>query len=76
MNKVGDLALVLALILLFLTFHNTEFDHIFFNLKEGGTLYFFLNFFIGSFYISFCEIICFFFFCGAVAKSAQIGLHT
>jgi len=70
-NKIGDLALVLALLLLFLLYHDTSFYHIFANLNLLN-----LQFTMGYWVFSAGEVIGFLFFIGAVAKSAQIGLHT
>ena len=72
-NKVGDLALVLALLLIFLVFHQTSFSHLF--QTEVLTLLH-LHFYIATWSCSVGEMVGFLFFIGAVAKSAQIGLHT
>jgi proton-translocating NADH-quinone oxidoreductase chain L len=72
-NKVGDLALVLSLILIFILYKNTAFDFLF--LQESlDRLH--LGFYIGLWHLSTGEVIGFLFFIGAVAKSAQLGLHT
>lgn len=72
-NKVGDLALVLALLLILLVFHQSSFGYLFqpevLNLLQ-------LHFYFGYWSCSVGEMIGFLFFIGAVAKSAQIGLHT
>ena len=70
-NKVGDLALLLALLLLFILYHDTSFYHIFTNLNLLN-----LQFTMGYWIFTAGEAIGFLFFIGAVAKSAQIGLHT
>jgi proton-translocating NADH-quinone oxidoreductase chain L len=72
-NKVGDLALVLALLLLFILYGNTTFDIIF---NTAGLNKLALGFYMGPWYFSVGEVIGVLFFIGAVAKSAQIGLHT
>jgi len=71
---VGDLTLVLALLLLFLVYGETSFALLFtpeaLNLLQ-------LQFYVGGFgSLTLGEVIGFLFFIGAVAKSAQIGLHT
>jgi len=72
-NKVGDFALVIALLLLFLVYQDTSFNHIF---KESSLELLKLNFYVGYWSLSLGETIGFLLFIGAVAKSAQIGLHT
>lgn len=72
-NKVGDLALVLALLLVFLIFQDSSFSHLF-SLSSLAQLNF--HFYFGYLSCSFGEMLGFLFFVGAVAKSAQIGLHT
>jgi len=72
-NKVGDLALVLALLLIFLVFHQTSFSYLF--QTEVLTLLN-LHFYVVTWSCSLGEMVGFLFFIGAVAKSAQIGLHT
>jgi len=72
-NKVGDLTLVFALLLIFLVYHDTSFEHVF---SFSSLQLLSLNFYLSYWSCSLGEIIGFFFFVGAVAKSAQIGLHT
>jgi len=72
-NKIGDLALVLALLLLFILYKETTFTLLF---NESMLNKLLLGFYMGPFFISTGEIIGFLFFIGAVAKSAQLGLHT
>ena len=72
-NKVGDLALVLALLLLFILYKETTFDTLF---KVTSLQKLLLGFYVGPFFFSTGEVIGFLFFIGAVAKSAQLGLHT
>lgn len=72
-NKVGDVALVLALLLLFRVYGNTQFETIF---TTEALRYLLWGFYMGPWYFSLGEVIGILFFIGAVAKSAQIGLHT
>lgn len=72
-NKVGDLALVLSLILIFILYKNTAFDFLF---LQGSLDKLNSGFYMGLWYLSAGEVIGFLFFIGAVAKSAQLGLHT
>jgi NADH-ubiquinone oxidoreductase chain 5 len=72
-NKVGDFTLFLAVLLLFTLYGNTSFHYIF---QEESLQLLLLNFYVGYWKISLGEVLGFFFFVGAVAKSAQIGLHT
>jgi proton-translocating NADH-quinone oxidoreductase chain L len=72
-NKVGDLALVLALLLLVVTFNQTSFMYLF---SPAALSQLTLEFYMGNWSFSLGEVIGFLFFIGAVAKSAQIGLHT
>jgi len=67
------LALVLALLLLFILYKDTSFKVIFSALALKKLL---LGFYVGPFFFSTGEVIGFLFFIGAVAKSAQLGLHT
>ena len=70
-NKIGDLAFVLALLLLVIVYHDTNFYWIFNNLHwlEYHCYIFNYSFSLG-------EMIGFLFLVAAMAKSAQIGLHT
>ena len=72
-NKVGDLALVLALLLIFILYNETSFE-LLFNSNSLNKLL--LGFYVGPFFFSTGEVVGFLFFIGAVAKSAQLGLHT
>lgn len=72
-NKVGDVTLVLALILLFILYGTTKFETIFVAQELNKLLW---GFYVGPWYFCFGEVIGILFFVGAVAKSAQIGLHT
>lgn len=71
-NKVGDLALLLAIITLFLFQGSTSF-----NVTINISVWFqSFEILIGFYAISLGNFIGFLFFIGAIAKSAQIGLHT
>jgi NADH-ubiquinone oxidoreductase chain 5 len=59
-NKVGDLALVTGIILVYFFFGSIDFPIVFCTSSY-------------DFYI--LDLICFFFFLGTVGKSAQLGLH-
>lgn len=71
-NRISDVFFILGIVLLFLTFRTTDFLVVF-NLAEF--LWVEQISFLG-FYISKLDLVCFFFFIGAVGKSAQLGLHT
>lgn len=72
MNKFGDLTLMTGVILLLLNFGTTHFSTIFNQLSELNQLVVWF----GPFSFSLAETVGICFFIGAVAKSAQIGLHT
>lgn len=72
MNRFGDIALIMAMLLLVDNFRSLSFSTLFF-----------LSDFFSETYVIFCglsfnliEFVSFFIFLGAVGKSAQIGLHT
>ena len=71
-NRVGDFALGVGLVLIFLFYRTLDFSTVFAITPffEGKT-FIFLN---QDFQL--LNVICFFLFIGAVGKSAQIGLHT
>lgn len=74
-NKIGDVALLLGIILFFILYNSLDFTFI--NCSTwliGKNLNFSLNVF--WFNIDYLSIVIFFFIIGACAKSAQIGLHT
>jgi proton-translocating NADH-quinone oxidoreductase chain L len=72
MNRISDVFFTLGIALLFLACRTTDFVVVFnlaeFLWKEPIS-------FLG-FYTYQLDVICFFFFIGAVGKSAQLGLHT
>ena len=71
-NKIGDIAYLIAIFVTFLFFKSLDFNVlyncIFYSFNE------FLIFF--GFKVNLISFICFFFFLAAIGKSAQIGLHT
>jgi NADH:ubiquinone oxidoreductase subunit 5 (subunit L)/multisubunit Na+/H+ antiporter MnhA subunit len=71
-NKIGDIALLLAITGCFFVFQSIDFNLIFtltpYVLNE--------HLFLANFQIKLITIIAFFMFLGAVGKSAQLGLHT
>ncbi len=70
-NRIGDLALLLALSIIFFFFGTLKYSVVF------GLVSYFLSvkiFFFG-FYFDVINLICFFLFIGAMGKSAQLGLH-
>lgn len=71
-NKIGDITLILALICLILCGHTVEFSHVF----EISPFfqYYIIN--IGFISLQLDTFLGLMFFVGAVAKSAQLGLHT
>lgn len=71
-NRISDVFFMLGIVLVFLTFRTTDFMVIF-NLAELAWVQ--KTSFLG-FYFNILDLICFFFFIGAVGKSAQLGLHT
>jgi NADH:ubiquinone oxidoreductase subunit 5 (subunit L)/multisubunit Na+/H+ antiporter MnhA subunit len=71
MNKVGDVTLFCAIIILFIIFNDTSFQHISENIS-----FFLYKVSIGPFSCVVGELIGILFFFAAIAKSAQIGLHT
>lgn len=70
-NRIGDLALLLALSIIFFFFGTLKYSVVF------ALVSYFLSvkiFFFG-FYFDVINLICFFLFIGAMGKSAQLGLH-
>lgn len=68
-NRIGDFAFILGIILIFLNFNSVEFIHVFnsvTNISEQN--------FYGTDY-KLLEVICLLLFVGSMGKSAQIGLH-
>jgi NADH-quinone oxidoreductase subunit L len=71
-NRIGDLSFALGIAAIFYVFNTIEFNAIFENL-QGATNKTFL---VWGTEFSCLEVIAFLIFIGAMAKSAQIGLHT
>jgi len=72
MNKIGDIAFLLAMMILFSNFKTLNFSTIFAlvpAVKDNHFVFLTMNFNV-------IESVCFFLTVGAIAKSAQIGLHT
>jgi len=70
-NRIGDLALLIGLSIIFFNFISLKYAVIF-NLVGYMTD---LNFIFFNFYFNLIDIICLFLFLGAMGKSAQLGLH-
>ena len=71
-NRVGDMFFILGIILIYITFETINFSNIFQNFdKYEATTFNFLFFNIKS-----LDVFCIFLILGAMAKSAQFGLHT
>jgi NADH-quinone oxidoreductase subunit L len=72
MNKIGDVFFLLGMMLCFDIFKSLDFSVIFAlagSFKNVDTVFF------GQ-HVNGLEFLCFFFLIAAMAKSAQIGLHT
>ena len=72
MNRIGDIGLILAIILIAFTFRSVEYKQIFIKcsyLSNERLCLFGLQ-------ISMLDIICILMFIGCMGKSAQLGLHT
>jgi len=72
LNRIGDFGLVIGILLVFIEYKAVDYATVFavtpiFTNKICTFL---------SFDFNLISIICFFFFIGAVGKSAQLGLHT
>ena len=70
-NRVGDLGLIIAISLIYLTFGSIEFKQVFNQVSNHLND----NFSILGYNLNNIDIICIFLFIGAMGKSAQIGLH-
>ena len=70
-NRIGDIALLIAMSLLTYMFKSMDFATLF----TLVPLYSGVAFVVGGFSIKLIELICFFLLIAAVGKSAQIGLH-
>lgn len=73
-NKIGDFALVIAIITLLLVFEDTTFETISLYKLSSNINNLYIQ--IGFWSVSLGNFIGFLFLVGAMAKSAQIGLHT
>jgi proton-translocating NADH-quinone oxidoreductase chain L len=71
-NKIGDCFILFAIGLTVCVFKTTNFIYIFNNIDSS----FGYNFIIFNYSVNSLVVICFFIFLGAMAKSAQLGLHT
>jgi len=72
LNKIGDFGVLMAIVLIFLTFQSVDFATIF-----SLVPYFFnKNVFFLFWNINVISLIGFLLFIGAIGKSAQLGLHT
>lgn len=70
-NKVGDVFLMASMALFFYSFHTLDYSTLFALIPFSKPIYPFPNI-----PITILDIACLFLLCGAVAKSAQLGLHT
>jgi NADH:ubiquinone oxidoreductase subunit 5 (subunit L)/multisubunit Na+/H+ antiporter MnhA subunit len=70
-NRVGDLALLIAISLLFFNFLSLKYAVIFIIVQEFINY----NFICFGYLVNYLDILCFFLFFGAMGKSAQLGLH-
>jgi NADH-quinone oxidoreductase subunit L len=70
-NRIGDLALLTAMAILFVTFGSLNYNLIF--LLAQYVIEFEYIFF--NIYINLMTLICLLLFIGAMGKSAQMGLH-
>jgi NADH:ubiquinone oxidoreductase subunit 5 (subunit L)/multisubunit Na+/H+ antiporter MnhA subunit len=71
-NKIGDIAVLLAISASFFLYHSVDFSILFavtpYVLNETFTFF--------DFHVSSITLIAFLMFIGAIGKSAQLGLHT
>lgn len=74
LNKVGDCALLFSFALMVYSFGTLDLPTLMGRLPEAGLHGLVVG--VGGYYFSLVEIICLTLFLGAMAKSAQIGLHT
>lgn len=71
-NRIGDFALLLAIVIVFFTFRSLDYSTVF------SLVPFFVNkkLIIFAYGFNIIDTICFLLFIGVIGKSAQIGLHT
>jgi len=71
-NRVGDFFLLLAIFAIYVVFNSLDYDTVF------NSTHLILEYFIiiGNINIPAIDLICLLLFCGAMGKSAQLGLHT
>lgn len=70
-NKVGDIAILIAIAAMFAVFQAVDFETVF----SLSNFYCQTFFQFGTYSVDVLSTICFFLFIGAVGKSAQLGLH-
>ncbi|NBX52948.1 MAG: NADH-quinone oxidoreductase subunit L [Proteobacteria bacterium] len=70
-NRVGDLGLILAISLIYISFGSVEYSKVFYQICNHSGDRFFL---FGKQFLT-IDTICILLFIGAMGKSAQIGLH-
>lgn len=70
-NRIGDFAVYIAMLLIFLTFKSLSFYSVF----ALGSYFEHVSVSIFGYNFLILNLICFFLFMGAVGKSAQVGLH-
>jgi hypothetical protein len=71
-NRIGDFALLLALLCTFFTFNSLDYDVVF-SLVPLAVNY---TIVLADFHVSAIDFICLFLFLGAMGKSAQLTLHS
>jgi NADH-ubiquinone oxidoreductase chain 5 len=72
MNRIGDFALVLAIIILYQNFGVLEYSLVF----SLAPYFQFITYWFLNIEFNILDLICILLFIGAVGKSAQLGLHT
>lgn len=72
MNRVADVFFIIAIIFFLALFGSTDYQLVFSLIAPHSKQVFW---FFG-FNLSFIDVVAFFLFCGAIGKSAQLGLHT
>lgn len=71
-NRVGDFALLLAILTIYFVFNTLDYS-IVFTIAPLTTK---LQLIVGGFKINTLDLICILLFLGAMGKSAQLGFHT